>query len=198
MFEAREWPPLYTKGFASETGNIWFERMEHTWVAAHNQGHEGMQQLVPFGDGGELKAVLEATDSELLQISGVCQNAEFFPEEDIGNAVYRQAEYCDATLILEKKSAVFLLFNEKEKLVATNAFLRNLAVQMNPENPWLGKRDVIALIDAKKSLSEHFGMDISCLLPESAKSLLSAGKPQTVDLVEISSAPRRLLSEGAE
>jgi len=35
-----------------------------------------MQQLVPFGDGGELKAALESTDSELLQISGVCQNAE--------------------------------------------------------------------------------------------------------------------------
>jgi hypothetical protein len=167
-------------------------------IAAHNQGHDGMQQLVPFGDGAELKAVLEATDSELLQISGVCQNAESFPEEDIGNAVYRQAEYCDATLIREKKSAVFLFFNEKEKLVATNAYLRNLALQMNPENPWLGKRDVIALIDAKKSLSEHFGMDISCLLPESAKSLLSAGEPQTVDLVEISSAPQRLLNEGGK
>jgi len=165
-------------------------------IAAHNQGRDGMQQLVPFGDGGELKAALESTDSELLQISGVCQNAEIFPEEDTGNAVYRQAEYLDATLIREKKPPVFLLMNEKEKLVATNAYLRNLAAQMNPENPWLGKRDVIALIDAKKSLSEHFGMDITSLLPESAKSVLSSGAPQPADVVEISNSSQQLLLVG--
>jgi len=165
-------------------------------IAAHNQGRDGMQQLVPFGDGGELKAALESTDSELLQISGVCQNAEIFPEEDTGNAVYRQAEYLDATLIREKKPPVFLLMNEKEKLVATNAYLRNLAAQMNPENPWLGKRDVIALIDAKKSLSEHFGMDITSLLPESAKSVLSSGAPQAADVVEISNSSQQLLLVG--
>jgi len=69
---------------------------------------------------------------------------------------------------------------------------------MNPENPLLGKRDVIRLIDGKKSLSEHFGMDVSCLLPESAKRLLSSGGPQTVDFVEISNTRRHLLLEGAE
>jgi hypothetical protein len=167
-------------------------------IAAHNQGQDGMQQLVPFGDGGELKAALEATDSELLQISGVCQNAEIFPEEDTGNAVYRQADFLDATLMREKKPAVFLLMNEKEKLVATNAYLRNLAVQMNPENPWLGKRDVITLIDAKKSLSEHFGMDITNLLPESAKNVPCSGPAQPADVVEISNSSQQLLLEGGE
>jgi hypothetical protein len=167
-------------------------------VAAHNQGHEGKQQLVPFGDGRELQAALEETDSELLQISGVCENAEVFPEEEIGNAAYRQAQFLDATLSRDRKPTVFLFMSEKEKLIFGNAYMRNLAVQMNPENPWLGKRDVIALIDAKKSLSEHFGMDISCLLPESAKSQLSSGEPQRVDLVKISNAPRRRLMEGGE
>lgn len=167
-------------------------------IAAQVQGHDGMQQLVPFGDGGELKAVLETTDSELLQISGVCQNAEIFPEEQIGNAVYRQAEYLDATLIRDKKPPVFLLMNEKEKLLAGNAWMRSLAVRMNPDNPWLGKRDVIRLIDAKKSLSEHFGMDISSLLPESAKSLLALGASQPADGVVISNSSQQLLLEEGE
>lgn len=167
-------------------------------IAAHNQGHEGKQQLVPFGDGGELRAVLEETDSELLQIAGVCENAEIFPEEDTGNAVLRQSQYLDATLSRDRKPPVFLLMSEREQLIAGNAYMRNLAAQMNPNNPWLGKRDVVSLIDAKKSLSKHFGMDISCLLPESAKSALSSGAPQPADVVEISNSSQQLLLQGGE
>jgi hypothetical protein len=61
---------------------------------------------------------------------------------------------------------VLTLLSEKEQLQFGNAFVRDLAVRMNPENPDMGERDVIRFIDAGKSLSEHFGFDITSLLPK--------------------------------
>jgi site-specific DNA-methyltransferase (adenine-specific) len=34
LLEARQWQHSIAKGFASDAGNIWFERLEHTWVAS--------------------------------------------------------------------------------------------------------------------------------------------------------------------
>jgi hypothetical protein len=36
---------------------------------------------------------------------------------------------------------------------------------MNPNNPVLGQREVIRLMDAGVSLSQHFGIDLASLLP---------------------------------
>ena len=43
--------------------------------------------------------------------------------------------------------------------------MRRLARQMNPENPALGRRQVIRLVDAGVRLSQHFDMDLASLLP---------------------------------
>ena len=60
-----------------------------------------------------------------------------------------------------------MLLSEGEQLRVGNAFMRHLAIQMNPQNPTLGQREVIRLMDAGVRLSEHFDLDLTSLLPAS-------------------------------
>ena len=145
---------------------------------AHERGQKDKRQLVAVGVLSDVRFIYEETDSELLQIAGVCENVEIYPEEDPGNAILRRTQYLDVALIRERKPPVFMLLSPQEQLIAGNAFMRNLAVQMNPANPELGKREVIRLIDAGESLSQRFGLDIASLLPDRTKVPMSAIEPQ--------------------
>jgi hypothetical protein len=123
----------------------------------------------------------EETESELLQLAGVCENVEIYPDLEPGKAVFRRSQLLDAVLYRDDLPPVFMLLSEQEQLLAGNAFMRRLAQQMNPENPALGQRQVIRLMDAGLSLSRHFDMDLASLLP-------------TVNPVMASPAGRQVLS----
>lgn len=116
--------------------------------------------LIAGGTASEFEFAIEEVDSELLQLSGVCQGSELYPDLDPGKAVLRQSQLLDAALSRDRHPPVFLMLTEQEQLLVGNAFLRQLGQQMNPENPALGRYRVISLIDAGHSLLEHFGPGI--------------------------------------
>jgi hypothetical protein len=122
-------------------------------------------QLVTAGAAGDVQVAFEETESELLQLAGACENVEIYPDLEPGKAVFRRSQLFDAVLYRDDLPPVFMLLNEQEQLLAGNAFIRRLAQQMNPANPALGRRDVIHLMDAGMSLSQHFGVDLAALLP---------------------------------
>lgn len=122
-------------------------------------------QLVAAGTVGDVHVGFEETESELLQLAGVCENVEVYPDLEPGKAVFRRSQLLDAVLYRDDLPPVFMLLSEQEQLLAGNAFLRSLAQQMNPANPALGQRQVIRLMDAGVSLSQHFDMDLASLLP---------------------------------
>jgi len=122
-------------------------------------------QLVAAGTAGDVQVGFEETESELLQLAGVCENVEAYPDLEPGKAVFRRSQLLDAVLYRDDLPPVFMLLSEQEQLLAGNAFMRRLAQQMNPKNPALGQRQVIRLIDAGLSLSQHFDMDLASLLP---------------------------------
>jgi hypothetical protein len=122
-------------------------------------------QLVAAGTVGDVHVAFEETGSELLQLAGVCENAEIYSDLEPGKAVFRRSQLLDSVLYREDLPPVFMLLSEKEQLLAGNAFMRRLARQMNPSNPVLGQRGVIRLMDAGVSLSQHFNMDLASLLP---------------------------------
>jgi hypothetical protein len=124
-------------------------------------------QLVAAGTIDEVRIAFEETESELLQLAGVCESVEIYPDLDPGKAVFRRSQLLDAILYRDDLTPVFMLLGEEDQLLVGNAFLRRLAKQMKPDNPTLGKREVIRLMDAGMSLSQHFDMDLSSLLPES-------------------------------
>ena len=128
----------------------------------------------------DVKAVFEETDSELLQLSGVCENVEIYPDLEPGKAVFRRSQLLDTLLCREQQKPLFMLLSEQEQLLAGNAFLRRLGCQMNPANPALGQREVIRLIDARQSLGERFDFDLSSLLPAAARPVPVGRQPRMV------------------
>nr|WP_318654874.1 VPA1269 family protein [Pseudomonas cannabina] len=122
-------------------------------------------QLIAAGTVGDVNMAFEEIESELLQLVGVCESVEVYPELEPGKAVFRRSQLLDAVLYREDVPPVFMLLTEQEQLLAGNTFMRHLAQKMNPSNPALGQRQVIHLIDAGVSLGYHFDMDLSSLLP---------------------------------
>ena len=137
------------------------ERCKSALQAAQGDG----TQLVAAGAAGDLHIAFDETESELLQLAGVCEYVELYPDLEPGKAVFRRSQLLDAVLYREDLPPIFMLLNEEEQLHAGNAFMRRLAQQMNPVNPALGQRAVIRLMDAGVSLSQHFNVDLASLLP---------------------------------
>lgn len=122
-------------------------------------------QLVAAGTLCDVQAVFEETESELLQLAGVCESVEIYPDLEPGKAVFRRSQLLDAVLYRDKLPPVFMLLSEQEQLLAGNAFMRYLAQQMNPLNPALGQREVIRLMDAGERLSAYLDLDLAVQLP---------------------------------
>ena len=117
------------------------------------------------GSAEDVHVVFEETESELLQLAGVCDNVELYADLDPGKAVLRRSQLLDAVLLREHLSPTFMLLSENEQLLAGNAFIRRLAQAANAANPVLGQREVIRMMDAGHSLSRQLGVDLESLLP---------------------------------
>lgn len=122
-------------------------------------------QLVAAGTIDDVRVAFEETDSELLQIAGVCENVEIYPDLEPGKAVIRRSQLLDSMLYRDSLPPVFMMLSEPDQLRLGNEFMRSLARQMNPENPELGQREVISLMDASASLSQHLSLDLAALVP---------------------------------
>lgn len=140
-------------------------------------------QLVMVGEVADVKVAFEETESELLQLSGVCESVEVYPDLEPGKAVFRRSQLLDGVLYRDDLPPVFMLLSEQEQLLAGNAFMRRLAQQMNPANPVLGQREVIRLMDAGVRLSQHFNVDLASLLhaDRPVQSFPSGPRPLTGD-----------------
>jgi hypothetical protein len=120
---------------------------------------DGMQILVQ-GSAAHVEAIFEETESELLQLSGICESLQLYPDLDADKAVVRRSQLLDSVLLSEGLPPMFVRLSEREQLLAGNAFMRRLALRANPDNPVFARRTVIELMDAGKSITEHLGIDI--------------------------------------
>ncbi|WP_354687537.1 VPA1269 family protein [Cupriavidus necator] len=130
----------------------------------------GGAQLVPVGTVVDVQVAFEETESELLQLAGVCQDTELYPDLNPGKAVIRRSQLLDTVLCRDGLPPLFMHLAEKEQLRVGNAFMRRLARQMGPDNPALGMRQVVELMDAGQRLSDYLGIDLDGLLPAQAQS----------------------------
>lgn len=155
------------------------ERCKAALDAAQGDG----TQLVTVGEVADVQVAFEETESELLQLAGVCDSVEVYPDLEPGKAVFRRSQLLDGVLYRDDLPPVFMLLSEQEQLLAGNAFMRRLAQQMNPANPALGQREVIRLMDAGVRLSQHFNMDLASLLhaDRPVQSFPSGPRPLTGD-----------------
>ena len=127
-------------------------------------------QLVAGGSLMDVQIRFEETESEMLQLSGVCRDVEVYPDLAPGKAVLRRSQILDAMFLREGLAPGLLFLSEDQQLRLGNAIMRRLGQQANAENPEIGERQAIALIDGGKTLSKYFGIKLEDLLPPSARS----------------------------
>ena len=149
--------------------------------AALEEPQGDLTQLVTVGRVSDVQVAFEETESELLQLAGVCDSVEVYPDLEPGKAIFRRSQLLDAVLYRDDLPPVFMLLSEEEQLLAGNAFMRRLAQQMNPSNPALGQREVIRMMDAGARLSQHFDLDLTSLLPAASpvQTIPSGPRPLT-------------------
>lgn len=130
--------------------------------------------MVSAGDMATMNAVVEETNSELLQLAGICSDAEIYPDLNPGKAVFRLSQLLDSALERESMSPFFMRLSEEQQLKYSNAFMRSLANQANAANPMLGLREVVAIMDGGESLQKLLGVRLPDFLPVSKTQTLKA------------------------
>ena len=140
--------------------------------------------LIAVGAFGEFEYAIEEVSSELLQVSGVSEGALLYHDLNAGKAVLRQSQLLDAALARDNLPPVFLALTETEQQLVGSALLKQLALQMNPDNPALGRYQVISLIDARQSLTDRFGIAVE----EALRIATNEGAP--LNVLSIKSLPR--------
>ena len=123
-------------------------------IERDRENAKGGQQLVAVGELHDLRAAFEETQSELLQLAGVCLDAEIYPDEFPGKAVVRRSQFLDSALYQEGVQPVFLTLSEDEQLRLGNRFMSHLAAMAKPNDHVLGLRHVVNTLEAGRSLEE--------------------------------------------
>lgn len=118
------------------------------------QDGRAKQQIVAVGGMQDLRLVFENTQSELLQLSGICQDAELYPDENPGEAVFRRSQLLDSALYRDGYRPVFAQLSRDEQLCLGNRFMDHLAVLAQPDDPDQGLRRVVGMVEAGRSLAD--------------------------------------------
>jgi hypothetical protein len=157
------------------------QRCAHALLEASGS-EESDTKLISAGSAIEVKCVLEETDSELLQLSRVCDGLEVYPDlPRVPGAVFRRSQLLDAALQNEGQAPLFLHLPEKVQLLAGNAWFKAMSRRANPSDPELGLQKVIGLFDSRVRLLEHLGFDASECLPDEVKAIRAA-KPTKISV----------------
>lgn len=116
------------------------------------------KQLVAVGGLQDLKLVFENTQSELLQLSGICQDAELYPDEHPGEAIFRRSQLLDSALYREGFTPRFMNMSKAEQLRIGNRFMDHLSSQADPGNPERGLRQVVGMIESGRNTLIELGL----------------------------------------
>jgi transposase-like protein len=148
-------------------------KMIHRIEALDGDASSGMS-LVSAGDLATMNAVLEETDSELLQVAGICGDVEIYPDINPGKAVFRMSQLLDSALVRESMPPFFMQLSEDQQLTYGNAFMRALANKANATNPMVGLREVVSIMDSGESLQKMLGVSLPDFLPGNTEQLVGA------------------------
>lgn len=162
----RVWETAMTRfsGLAEDLGACW-RLIARCQAAPTGDSSNSNTMLIAAGTAMDVHIAFEETESELLQLAGVCESFEVYPDLEPGKAIFRRSQLLDTALRRDNLPPVFMCLSEEEQLKAGNSFMRQLSLQMAPQNPSLGIRRVCGLIDAGLSLAEYMGVELGAFLP---------------------------------
>ncbi len=122
-------------------------------------------KLVAVGSAQDVSYAMKfvETNSELLHLSLLCEDAEFYPDlqDELRKTPAIQKRSMQLSRILMKKGfePIFLEMDEKTQLIAANAMLRHMAKIADPDDKLEGFRKVANYLEASKYLQEYKLLD---------------------------------------
>ena len=118
-------------------------------------------KLIAVGAEQDISYALKfiETDSELLHLSLLCDDAEFFPDlqDELRKtpAIEKRSRKLSRALMKKGFEPIFMEMDEKQQLIAGNAMLRQMAKIADPDDKMEGYRKVANYIEAGEYLSNH-------------------------------------------
>jgi hypothetical protein len=144
--------------------------------------------LVAVGQEYELSVILENTDSEMLQLSGILADAEIYPDLETGKSILRRSQLLDAALTRDNIRPYFLTLSEDQQHLLGNEFLRRLGTEHSAARS--SHRQLMQALDDPDgpTLSEALGIsrdELASLLPGIVSKPLKYGKSRVFPIKSI-------------
>ena len=118
-------------------------------------------KIIAVGDEKDISHALRfvETESELLHLSLLCDDAEFFPDlqDELRKtpAIEKRSRQLSRALMKKGFEPIFMEMDEKQQLIAGNAMLRQMAKIADPDDKMEGYRKVANYIEAGEYLSDN-------------------------------------------
>lgn len=118
-------------------------------------------KLIAVGSEQDVSHALKfiETDSELLHLSLLCDDAEFYPDlqDELRKTPAIQKRSMQLSRVLMKKGfePIFMEMDDKQQLIAANAMLRQMAKIADPDDKLEGYRKVASYIEAGEYLTDN-------------------------------------------
>lgn len=118
-------------------------------------------KMIAVGDEQDISHALRfvETESELLHLSLLCDDAEFFPDlqDELRKtpAIEKRSRQLSRVLMKKGFEPIFMEMDEKQQLIAANAMLRQMAKIADPDDKLEGYRKVANYIEAGEYLEEN-------------------------------------------
>lgn len=131
------------------------------WVEEARNNDDNKDKLIAVGDEQDISHALRfiETESELLHLSLLCDDAEFYPDlqDELRKTPAIQKRSMQLSRVLMKKGfePIFMEMDEKQQLIAGNAMLRQMAKIADPDDKLEGYRKVANYIEAGEYLSDN-------------------------------------------
>ncbi|EKT4488444.1 gamma-mobile-trio integrase GmtZ [Shewanella algae] len=118
-------------------------------------------KLIAVGSEQDVSHALKfiETDSELLHLSLLCDDAEFFPDlqDELRKtpAIEKRSRQLSRVLMKKGFEPIFMEMDDKQQLIAANAMLRHMAKIADPDDKLEGYRKVANYIEAGEYLTDN-------------------------------------------
>ncbi|HFQ4907198.1 TPA: integrase family protein [Vibrio vulnificus] len=130
-------------------------------VEETRNGDDAKDKLIAVGSEQDVSHALKfiETDSELLHLSLICDDAEFYPDlqDELRKtpAIEKRSRQLSRVLMKKGFEPIFMEMDDKQQLIAANAMLRQMAKIADPNDKLEGFRKVASYIEAGEYLTDN-------------------------------------------
>ena len=120
-------------------------------------------KLVAVGSVSDIKVGFVETDSELLQLSLLCDDAEFYPDmlDDVKKTpiIERRTQSLSRFMMRKGYMPHLLMLDKDQQLIAANAMMRQMALQVNPTDKLNGYKQVTNYLELGQFMQDSKLLD---------------------------------------